>query len=343
MLDSRHPSFAGDDRKRLLKSGEMIKTRRGNAVGKSTAVASAIPSKYLVHGFTAASEIELPELMRAPAEQAEDFKIVETDTYPSLPSDYGFERSADRFAIWWSMVGRFVVTKSGDVTLARGFKVADNLVRLPLVGCVMAIAALVRGRFLLHANAINVGGKGVLLMGSKGQGKSTLTAALLGRGHTLLADDAVALSIGADGAEVHRGCLQMKMWPDSIDHIWASQSAAKHRPIHLHCNKRVVDAMGYASVVDRVPLARIYLLSEGSTMKMRKGPASESWPLLVAQSYAALFGSNFFDADSKADHFVKCTRLAQSVGVTRLQRPKRFDEIGAVTSLIESDVACAAL
>ncbi len=306
---------------------------------ESAAVDAVKAAKYSVHGFTVASEIELPELMAAPAEQVVDFKIVEADTHPSLPSDYGFERNRERFSIWWSLVGRFVIANSGDVTLARERDVPDSLARLPLVGCVMAIAAIMRGRFLLHANAINVGGKGVLLMGAKGQGKSTLTAALLSRGHTLLSDDAAALSIHAHGADVHRGCLQMKLWPDSIDHSWEGHSAEEHRPIHIHCNKRIVDAMSYASISDRLPLSMIYLLSEGLIMETRRCPAGESWPLIVSQSYAALFGENFFDPVSKADHFMKCTRLAQSVGVTRLQRPKRFEEIGAVVSLIESEVA----
>lgn len=295
--------------------------------------------RYLTHGLVVVSQLEMPELTAGKSDLASDLHVVESDQVASVPSDYGFERSADDFSVWWSLVGKFTIANSGDVSLSRLPDVPDSVLRLPLVGCILAVAAIMKGRFLLHANALNVGGKAVFLMGKKGQGKSTLTAGLLGRGHTLLSDDASALTIEANSDLVaHRGCLQMKLWPDSIAQ-WAGHSAADHRQIHIHCEKRIVDAMSYASPQDRIPLGGIYILDEGPAIEARLLSPAEAWPQVFAQSYAAIFGERFFNPASKLDHFAKCTQLARSARVMHLRRPKRFDQIGAVAELIEKDIA----
>jgi HPr kinase/phosphorylase len=55
----------------------------------------------------------------------------------------------------------------------------------------------------LHASAVAVGGRGVLLLGPSGAGKSALALALIGRGAALVADDRVTLT-RAGGALIAR-------------------------------------------------------------------------------------------------------------------------------------------
>lgn len=60
----------------------------------------------------------------------------------------------------------------------------------------------------LHASAVAVGGRGVLLLGPSGSGKSALALALVGRGATLVADDRVTL--------VRRGDALLARSPERI-------------------------------------------------------------------------------------------------------------------------------
>ena len=50
----------------------------------------------------------------------------------------------------------------------------------------------------LHASAVAIGGRGVLLLGPSGAGKSALALALIGRGAALVADDRVTLGRAGD-------------------------------------------------------------------------------------------------------------------------------------------------
>jgi hypothetical protein len=55
-----------------------------------------------------------------------------------------------------------------------------------------------RGRHLIHAGAVGVGGEGVLLAGPSGAGKSTLSLACLAEGMQWAGDDYVALELGRE-------------------------------------------------------------------------------------------------------------------------------------------------
>jgi hypothetical protein len=52
---------------------------------------------------------------------------------------------------------------------------------------------------VMQASAVAIGGRALLIEGPPGSGKSSLALALIGRGAGLIGDDAVALSVDADG------------------------------------------------------------------------------------------------------------------------------------------------
>ena len=67
-----------------------------------------------------------------------------------------------------------------------------------------------RGLYMVHAAGLAVGGKGLLVAGQSGAGKTTLALALLRAGFDFLADDTVFLSLGNSG-------LRILAFPDEVD------------------------------------------------------------------------------------------------------------------------------
>jgi HPr Serine kinase C-terminal domain len=89
----------------------------------------------------------------------------------------------------------------GDATVA-----VNPVLTLALIETVKRV-----GRFSLHAAAVELGGRGVLVAGPSGVGKSTLTVALVRAGAGFLSDDTVFLTRAAGGG------LEVHGLPDDID------------------------------------------------------------------------------------------------------------------------------
>jgi hypothetical protein len=80
----------------------------------------------------------------------------------------------------------------------------------PVLTLLLAEMLKRRRLFALHAGAVALSGKGLLLAGTSGVGKSTLSVAMVRAGCALLGDDTVFLEMEAGG-------LQLRAFPDEVD------------------------------------------------------------------------------------------------------------------------------
>jgi len=63
-------------------------------------------------------------------------------------------------------------------------------------------------------------GRALLISGDSGMGKSTLAAALVGRGYPLLSDDLCTVDLSTPGKPIIRPCMaHVKLWKDATDHL----------------------------------------------------------------------------------------------------------------------------
>lgn len=83
-----------------------------------------------------------------------------------------------------------------------------------LLGPVLSFALLKNGVEPLHATAVEVNGHAVGFLGESGQGKSTLAAGLLQRGHRLLTDDLLVLREREGAFWAYPGPARIKLFPD---------------------------------------------------------------------------------------------------------------------------------
>ncbi|WP_423605566.1 hypothetical protein [Sphingomonas sp. MS122] len=123
-------------------------------------------------------------------------------------------------------------------------------------GTVAAHILAWRGLTPLHACAVELGGKAVLIAGTSGAGKSSLTAGLLGCGAALVSDDLTAIAIRDGVAEALPGRTTIRLGPEIA--CWtAGEEVVPPSPATR--GKHVVRPAARISAA-RLPLAGLLLL-----------------------------------------------------------------------------------
>lgn len=149
-------------------------------------------------GWRVRSALPLPEL---PPWTGDDRPIdveISFDTIPEpaaepvfvLPhsklwADGAFLLSLDRVGRFWVEGGRRVLVEPSETA-------QPSEVNAFLLGTVLGVLCHQRGLLPIHASAVRIDGRAMLIAGLSGAGKSTLAAALGARGHALVADDVAA-------------------------------------------------------------------------------------------------------------------------------------------------------
>ena len=299
--------------------------------------------RYDAHDTEISSDLALPELTRSQRPELQSSINISRDDSLPLPSVEGEHRRVDAagFHIAWGQAAAFQVSPTGQINYRRCPGVSDDLIRVPLLGAVLAAALYYRGTLVMHGNAMSIGGRGALLLGAKGQGKSTLSAALVSRGGVVHAEDAAALSfVPGQPVGISPGMRQLRLWPDAVNASLGG-SPLPSRAIHELSAKRVFPLPEQEEVPRRLPLTCIYVLEAADTLEFQPLGPTEAWPLLLVHAFVARFGTEFLTGPDAARHFAACATLARTVRCVRLRRPRDFSRLDDVCAGLERDLASA--
>lgn len=299
---------------------------------------TARDATHTAYGLAISSEIALPELPACAGRRPADLTIVRGASRPvEGPSGAVIDRAGA--VLRWPAVGTFHVGDGGRalrVEPAPG--VADALLAFPLLGPVLACALHLRGRYLLHASAIRVGGAAIAMMGDKGAGKSTLASALLSAGHPLLADDLVAVDPTRTGHEAAAGFAQMKLSAAALARLDVPRAQVRPQA-HPAIDKACVLVDRFAH--EPAPLARLYVVARGAAAQIAPVPAEAALRTVLRFAYAARFGAQALGPARAPGHLRRAAALAQAGLVRRLVVPDGLDRLSEAVAAIEADVRAA--
>ncbi len=297
---------------------------------------------YTAHGTGICSDLPLPEFPLTALEGPDSIKISALAELP-LPAYEGerFWINDSNFHVAWDQVGTFRVAPEGEIHYKRVSEASDELIRVPLLGSVLAVALHFRNTLVMHGNAMSVNGRGVIVVGSKGRGKSTLSAAMVRAGHAVHAEDAASVDL-SEGSPVvaFRGTRQLRLWRDSFEHLLSAAGLAT-RSIHELSDKCVVSLPDHPEVPARLPLDRLYIVEEAKELSFQPLSPAEAWQQVLVHSLISRFGSALLVGSSGARHFAACSALAKQVPCVRLRRPREFSQLGELVARIEQDLASA--
>ena len=210
---------------------------------------TATTSDYVAYRLRWRSSITLP-FAASPGPAGEpDVTVRPGETPARLPgaargTPHVFEAAPGAALLHVAGVACYFVTPREIVVEPRGG--SDEDVVTFLVGPALAALLQMRGVLTLHAAAVEMDAGAVLLLGGSGAGKSALAAALVERGHALLADDVTGLAPAAGDVLALPAFPRLRLWADvlpaadrrrrvrpNLEQYWkpAARFAAAPRPV----------------------------------------------------------------------------------------------------------------
>jgi hypothetical protein len=287
---------------------------------------------YVAYGLGIHSALELPELTPGPA--ASDV-VVRLGPVPEVPSDPPtrgnlLSMTATEARLYWPDVGAALLRQGREITLEPRPESALDLLRLHLIGPVLALLLHQRGLFVLHASAVSLDGRVVVFLGRSGHGKSTTAAALHARGWTVVADDVVAVDlVAAGGPAALPGLSQLKLWPDAVTALGENPEDLPR--IHASEAKRARIANTVATSAR--PLRRVYVLTDAESLDLEPLGGHAAVFELLQHAYV----TPALEQLGTPGFLAQCARLAAAVPVRRLRRPRSLAGLGELADLVEAD------
>lgn len=302
--------------------------------------------RYRVFGGVLAAPFPFPELRLDHGTAPVDWTLQLFASPPPMVSEAAVGRDELAIGIFAALsrtpaglrltfddTGTFDVTDGGR-TIAWYPAEGSNreLVRVDILGRVLAVASHERGMLCLHGSAVTVAGSAVAFLAPKGSGKSTLALTLAARGSPLLTDD--TLPVHTASRTAYPGVHSVRLWDDAAERFerlgeWRTGLS----------EKRTVDALPPSLVqYDAVPLAALYELvpvTDRASGKIVSRVALDgvrgAMVLMTHSKLGALMGG-----PESIRVFDRCAELAEGVPIYRLEVTRRLDAVDEVAATIAS-------
>ncbi len=235
---------------------------------------------HRAHGLNLHSDLDLDGFAPAARQGSADVRIlrggVPIPGADLAPLPYGAARPG-LFVLEAGPGGRFLVEEGCRITVEAGPDLDPALVLLYLAGPAMASLLIQRGYLVLHGNALEFGGRGLVVCGPPASGKSAVSAVLLEQGGRLLADDVSSIH-PAESSLVHPGCGPLKVRKGGLEE--AGLAGAGWVPLRPDADRSVRPVeLG----LQPVPLEAVYLLggSGSEPLRLRGRRIVQKAPLFV--------------------------------------------------------------
>src|SRR5829696_4108444 len=260
---------------------------------------------YLAYGLSIRAAMPLPELVEETDGKADGEVSIRFGPVHGPPVGISkkdgvrFSTAAQEDYLYWQEVGSFLVREGREIIVDPSPDLDERVLRLFILGPIMAVLLYQQGHLLLHASAVSVSDEAVLFLGDAGWGKSTIAAALHDRGHGLVADDVAVLRLEEGCPVILPGFAQLKLWPEAL--ISLGDDPEKLPRCNPRFQKRARRAVHGFSLAP-LPLKRIYVLGRDGTSEIVPLRSQEALAELVRHTYGAL-------GAGRTPHFFACASV----------------------------------
>jgi hypothetical protein len=270
-----------------------------------------------------------PILIQEAADLAPEGELVGSwHPRPGNPFHGRLLKAGPGYAFWASDAGWYVVDPfAPSITATRS---ADPLRwELRLFGVPTAICAFEAGDISIHASAVEIDGKAVLLAGPSMHGKTTLAAALVRGGHRLLSEDTTRCSL-QPAPSIYPGPAALRLRADV-----ARSFQIRGATVRARDGERVVLVLDERLRGDAAPVplaAIVFLRRHATTVTLERADTATAIRDLFALSF------RLRTPEARAASFSRVVDLTARAETLDLSRPLTIGSTHEVVARLEEHV-----
>jgi hypothetical protein len=288
---------------------------------------------YSAYGLGIRSDMPLPDLLESAEAHDVLMRFGRAEPFDPVPPDSRvcLQFKEDMAFFLYRGLGSCLVIQGREIIGDPGEDVDERVIPLMAQGPGLSVLLHQRGYLTLHASCVMIHSRAVAFVGSTEAGKSTIAAALLSRGHALVADDVTVVCNSGPAPLAFPGYPGLHLLADAAKYFGEELG----RPIGLdgEDEKYTFRAVrGFPSLP--VPLARVYLLSDGPDLQISPVSGHEAVYELVKNSYWI----RLMHDSRPSSYFLQCARLFTQIPIMRLTRPRDVSQLPEVARMIERSV-----
>lgn len=300
------------------------------------------PYGYRAFGLSVTSDVALPGFV--PSDTGCSMPDVRIRREPiSLTRLEEVNDSGDHVGTAPPGVLRALVEEGAHLTVDPDPDADADFVGAVITGELFAALLRQRGYLVLHGSAVARDGRAIGFLGHSGWGKSTLAAALVGRGWHLLTDDLLVVGgvEGRDGpspeAFVVPGHPAMRLAPEAVARVSTAGGATAGAAAHAFTTKLQTDWQT-AFHDAPVPLAHLFVLDPTPAEDPVATPVPPHLAVLEMAHHTRvrrLLASPTY----RQAHLAQCAALVRTVPIAHLRRRFGLEHLDGLCAYVEQAAA----
>ncbi|MBN2275193.1 MAG: hypothetical protein JXR41_06645 [Bacteroidales bacterium] len=229
-----------------------------------------------------------------------------------------YQSNESEFLLRMENVGAYYVRNGNEIIVQPTNTASTGEVSAFLTGT--SFGALMHQKKLLplHASTVIFKEKCLVIAGISGAGKTTLAAALIKAGGTLVADDVSVIDFSGEKPAVHPAFPTIKIWEDSLKHL--DINITDLEPVRGELKKYYLPVNKFNHIYTAI--SHIYILNTHNRpeLEIKSLQGVDKFRILKKHTY---FFRGIPKTGLEKNHFILANKLAVKTPITLLTRPNR--------------------
>lgn len=294
--------------------------------------------------MTFSSEVEINDFLKIEESESNDilYRYGNIELPPDLDKTAAMVITShpEGVLLYWREIGTFLVENGHAVTIKANTSPPRNgLIRSVLIGPVLGVLMYQRkSHYVYHSSVVSkIDGKGAIaFMAMKGGGKSTMAAAMLKNGYSLVSDDLLALCSNTKLPVVQSGFPSMKLWLDSAEHLGENDDDLPALGENVVYDKRILSLKDdFLDSEDSLNCAVLLEYEDIDEPKLIKLSKKEALIYLIPHWYGAMFNGQMIPILGKKRLIDEIAYLADKGIIYKLIRPRSLEKLNSSVNIVD--------